>query len=253
MKTLVQLWPWWSFALLFLNTGLGLAVVLVLHARGSLPQLSALRFYLWYSVAAGALGLAVAIATPVGKLWYWRFLTGANIGFDLATFFLCTQIVDQLIRREDVQRVKRLWLFGLPAAFAITVLVGGLAPGRSVGALLAFDALAMAMAGACVLGAYITPAEDWLPGYPAVILGLGWQIVSGALQNLVFELGRYRWLDIVSPLASAMTLGIFLWAASEGTARFDFLFMSRLQSQERGASVVIEDNVLRLHRDDDSE
>jgi len=48
-----------------------------------------------------------------------------------------------------------------------------------------------------------------------VILGLGWQIVSGALLNVVFELWRYRWLDIVSPLTSAVTLGVFLWAGSQ--------------------------------------
>jgi hypothetical protein len=54
-----------------------------------------------------------------------------------------------------------------------------------------------------------------LLGYPAVIFGLGWQIVSGALLNLVFQLWRCRWLDIVGPLASAVTLGIFLWAAGQ--------------------------------------
>ncbi len=217
MKTLVDLWPWYSFALLFLNIALALVTVLLLWHRISLLRLSSLRFYLWYSIAAGVAGVIVAALTPVGKMYYWHFLTGATIGFDLVTFLLCAQVVDQLIRRDDPLRVKRLSLLGLPVAFLVGVIANDMHPGRSVAGLLAFDALAMLLVGLVIVATFVIPAEDWIPGDGLVIVGLGWQIVSSASMNLVYQFFHSRWLDIASPASSAVTVAIFLIAAARGT------------------------------------
>lgn len=216
MKTSVGLWPWYSFALLFLNIALELATILVLRHRISLHRLSSLRFYLWYCIAAGVAGLIVAALTPIGKLYYWHFMVGANIGFDLVTFLLCAQAVDQLIRRDDPLRVKRLSLLGLPVAFLIGVIANDVHPGRSVAGLLAFDSLAMLLAGLVIAATLVTPAEDWIPGYGLVIAGLGWQIVSSASLNLVYQFFHCRWLNIAGPASSAVTIAIFLIAATRG-------------------------------------
>lgn len=47
------------------------------------------------------------------------------------------------------------------------------------------------------------------------LAGLLLRCLFGAFLNLVFQLWRCRWLDIVGPLASAVTLGILLWAAGQ--------------------------------------
>jgi hypothetical protein len=214
VKTLVGLWPWYSFALLFLNIALALATVLLLWHRISFLRLSTLRFYLWYSIAAGVAGLVVAALTPIGKMYYWHFMIGADIGFDLVTFLLCAQVVDQLIRRDDPLRVKRLSLLGLPVAFLIGVIANNMHPGRSVAGLLAFDSLAMLLAGFVIVAIFVTPAEDWIRGYGLVVAGLGWQIVSTASMNLVYQFFHSRWVDIVGPSSSAVTVGIFLIAAA---------------------------------------
>jgi hypothetical protein len=216
LKTLVYLWPWYSFALLFLNIALALATLVLLWHRISLLWLWSLRFYLWYCIAAGVAGLVVAAITPVGTLYYWRFLTGANIGFDLVTFLLCAQVADQVIRRDQVWRVKRLWLLGLPVAFLSGLIANDVHPFKSVAGHLAFDALAMLLAGLVIVATYITRDEDWVPGYGLVVAGIGWQIVSGVSMSLVFRLYHGQWLDIADPASSAVTVAIFLIAAARG-------------------------------------
>lgn len=210
---LLSLWPWYSFCLLFLNLALEAGTLGTLLFRKSLPRLSLLRVYLAYTVIAGAVGIAAAAVSPAGSSLYWITLSVIEIGYNAVLFLLCAQIVDHLIRRDDVQRVKKVWLFGMPAAFVIAVLANDLSPARCVPAMLTFNAFAAVISGLTVIACYITPDEDWLPGYRGIITAAGFQIVSLALANLVYTIARCPWLDVFAPLMSAITAGLMLWTA----------------------------------------
>lgn len=221
MKTLLQVWPWWSVALLSGNISLAGAVLAMRFVRKSVSGLSAFRAYLWYSFGAGSLLFVMAAITPVGKLWYWYTFAGLCAGFNLVLLLLCAQVVDQLIRRDDVQRVKKLWLCSMPVLLGLSLMWNNVYPYFHVQKWLAFDAVCALVSAFVLFGTYITPDEDWIAGYKTVVLGLAWQIVSMALMNLVEVYWRSEGLrarhvfpvDILGPLASMGTLVIFLTAA----------------------------------------
>lgn len=213
MKTLVTLWPWWSFALLAGNLLTAGIALIALHRTKAVPALTALRAYLWYVIGAGTAGLIVACVTPIGSLRYWYVFSGIGAGFNLVLLLLCAQVVDQLIRREEVLRVKKLWLYTLPALLGLAVVWNNLYPYMGIHKSLTFDSVCALVSAFVLFGAYITPDQDWIEGYRTVVIGLAWQIVSMSSLNLVEATAHFPAVDIVGPLASMGTLAVFLYAA----------------------------------------
>lgn len=213
MKTLVTRWPWWSFALLagnIVTAGIALAVR---WRNNAVPALSAFRAYLWYSFVGGFIILIAACLTPVGSLGYWYVFCGLGAGFNLVLLLLCAQVVDQLIRREEVLRVKKLWLYMLPGVLGLAVIWNNLYSYIGIHKSLTFDSVCGLVSALVLFGTYITPDEDWIAGYRIVVLGLAWQIVTMSSLNLVESIWHFPAVDIVGPLASMGTLAIFTCAA----------------------------------------
>ena len=213
MKPLVTQWPWWSFALLAGNLITAAIALFVRWRNKAVSSLSALRAYLWYSVASGLFGFAVACIVPVGSLGYWYVFAGLGAGFNLALLLLCAQVVDQLIRRDEVLRVKKLWLYLLPGCLGLAVIWNNLYPYLGIHKSLTFDSVCGLISAFVLFGTYITPDEDWIEGYKTVVLGLAWQIVTMSSLNLVESIWHFPAVDIVGPLASMGTLAIFTCAA----------------------------------------
>jgi len=215
MKTLVTLWPWWSFALLAGNIIAAGSVIALRHINKSLPDLSAFRAYVWYSFIGGFVILIAATFTPIGSLWYWYVYSGLGAGFNLILLLLCAQMVDQLIRRDEVQRVKKLWLYFLPGCLGLAVIWNNLYPYIGIHKSLTFDSVCGLVSASVLFGTFITPDEDWIEGYKSVILGLAFQIVTMSCMNLVEVFWHFPAVDIVGPLASLGTLTIFLCAVGK--------------------------------------
>lgn len=213
MRTLVMLWPWWSFALLAANLITAAIALAIRHHLNAVPNLTALRAYLWFSVAADLVGFGAACITPVGSREYWYVFSGLATAFNLVLLLLCAQVVDHLIRRDEVLRVKKLWLYVLPAALGLAVVWNNLYPHLGIPSSLAFDSVCALVSALVLFGAYITPDADWIEGYKTVVLGLAWQIVTMSSINLVEPIWGFPAVDIVGPLASMGTLIIFACAA----------------------------------------
>ncbi len=214
MKTVAQAWPWYSLCLLLLVAVLELAALLVAMWRKALPRLFMFRLYLGYSFVASVIALAIAEHTPAGSLTLWTVATYLTVGFNVLTFLLCAQIVDHLIRRDDVQRVKRIWLYGLPLSFAIGIFLTDLVPTYCVKTLLTFNAFAALIYGLTVAGTFITPEEDRIPGYRLVILGIGIQTISTMLMKVLGTVFACRVWSTADQLSTAATLVVFLLAAT---------------------------------------
>lgn len=213
MKTLVTLWPWWSFALLAGNLITAGIVIALRHHTDAVPGLSTFRAYLWFSVFADVIGFTVACVTPIGSHGYWYVFSGLGAGFNLVLLLLCAQVVDHLIRRNEVERVKKLWLYALPAFLGLAVVWNNLYSYLGIHKSLTFDSVCALVSALVLFGTYITPDEDWIEGYKTVILGLAWQIVTMSCLNLVEVWWHFPAVDIVGPLASMGTLAIFFCAA----------------------------------------
>lgn len=213
MKTLVTLWPWWSFALLAGNILIAGIAIAVGWRNNAVPALSAFRAYLWYSLVGGFIILIAASLTPVGSLGYWYVFCGLGAGFNLVLLLLCAQVVDQLIRRDEVLRVKKLWLYMLPALLGLAVIWNNLYSYLGIHKSLTFDSVCGLVSALVLFGTYITPDEDWIAGYRVIVLGLAWQIVTMSSLNLVESIWGFPAVDVAGPLASMGTLAIFTCAA----------------------------------------
>jgi len=220
MKTLVAVQPWWTIALMFTNLSLAGTVLLLRRWSGMFQPLIMLRVYLWYCCLSVVACFVALCLTPVGAWSYWYTASAVNALFDVVTFLLCAQVIDQAIHRKSVALVKSLVLLLCPTVLGIVIVWKRIYPFLHIRQSLTFD-VAFAVTSAAVLAfsfqepSDLGPDEVWIRDYRQIVQGLAVQLA--AMCCMKFFNFPSTVAEISSALASMTTLVLFALAVSPRT------------------------------------